>query len=64
MGGLTIPLRKKTSMLRNVTRGCGIGRVIWDDLSNGKWTRGLRPGMSGVRFFEKQKEQKTQILGK
>jgi hypothetical protein len=34
---LTTPHRKKNT-LRNVTKGLGIGRKLWNDLSHGKWT--------------------------
>jgi hypothetical protein len=36
--GLTTPVRKRTAMLRNITQGLGLGRILWNDLSNGKWT--------------------------
>jgi hypothetical protein len=32
-------------MLRNVTKGLGIGRILWNDLKHGKWKEPLgRPG--------------------
>jgi hypothetical protein len=36
-GGLTTPHRKKRNMLRNVTKGLGIIRILWNDLRHGKW---------------------------
>jgi hypothetical protein len=35
--GLTPPHRKKRNTLRNVTKGLGIGRILWHDLRHGKW---------------------------
>jgi hypothetical protein len=32
-------------MLQNVTQGLGRGQMFWNDLSKGKWTRGLAHGM-------------------
>jgi hypothetical protein len=40
--------RKTTSMLRNDTQTDGHGRVLWDDLSNGKRTREWELSESGV----------------
>jgi hypothetical protein len=34
--GLKLRTVKKNSLLRNVTQGFGIGRILWDDLGNGK----------------------------
>jgi hypothetical protein len=45
-GGLTTPHRKKKrNMERKVTKGLGIGRIIWNDLRHGKWIRDLEHGM-------------------
>jgi hypothetical protein len=47
-GELTTPHLKKNSMLRNVTKGLGLGWMLWNDLSHGKWTSDLELGMPGV----------------
>jgi hypothetical protein len=36
-GGLTTPHRKRSSLLRNVTQGLRLGRILLNDLGNGKW---------------------------
>jgi hypothetical protein len=36
-GGLTTLHRKESNTLRNVTKGLGIGRILWKDLRHGKW---------------------------
>jgi hypothetical protein len=35
-------------MLGNVAQGLGLERILWDDLNNGKYTRDLELGMSGI----------------
>jgi hypothetical protein len=39
--GTKPPYRKKISMLQNVTQSPGLGQIFWNDLSKGKWARGL-----------------------
>jgi hypothetical protein len=46
--GLATPHRKKINTLRNVTKGLGIGWMLWNDLRYGKWTCDLERGMLGV----------------
>jgi hypothetical protein len=39
-------------LLRNVTEGLGIGRILWNDLGNEKWVRDLREmGCEGVDWI-------------
>jgi hypothetical protein len=34
---LTTHHHKKNSLLQNVTKGLGFGRIFWKDIGNGKW---------------------------
>jgi hypothetical protein len=48
-------------MLRNVTQGLGLGRINWDDLSNGKME--MRFGTGNVRTLYRSGSLKTVSRG-
>jgi hypothetical protein len=58
--------KKKKGMLRNVTLGLGLRRILWNDLDNEKWTRDLDIREIGLKVLNwihlAQKRKKSWAL--